>query len=265
MFADEADQDAQDKQYFVLGAIYVPASSAKELVKFIKKIRTDNGFETHHLFKFSPGSIPKGIHRDHHAAMKEALLTKAVKNGVKATCYLLPHGIGKGRDKPKKLKYAVNSVLYNFDGKFLPTTESKSGLAFLDSTTDYKQQSYFKELMTVGLPFENKEQKVIKRVPLKHTLGIHITQPSMCHLNSLCDIVVGSFRFVFNEPDKDRIGSLLFKQLSGFLWGPIKITENGPVKVVNENSLIFRPKDRSDYAEADRQATMEMLKKYLTL
>ena len=40
MFADEADQDAPEKQYLIYGAIYVPTEEALSLVQWITNKRT---------------------------------------------------------------------------------------------------------------------------------------------------------------------------------------------------------------------------------
>jgi len=76
----------------------------------------------------------------------------------------------------------------------------------------------------------------------------------------MTDIVVGAFRFVINEPDKDQVGSILFKQLAQLMWGKSK--PKG-VRNLRERGLCIRPKniEHTDY-EADINSFVERLVRY---
>lgn len=253
MFADEADQDALDKQFLVFGAVFVPCENALSLAADISLKRQQLGFGPQDLLKFSPGNLPKHISREKHAELKSELMEMASKYAVKAACYVVFHDIAKNQSKADKLRFAANTLCANFN-KFLERNDQEGGLIFFDRTTDYKQDQYFKELMGYGLPkFDG------TRIPIKKILGIHSTREGLCVLHSLCDIVVGSFRFVFNEPKKDKVGKILFSQLSKLLWG--EKSADGKTWYVVDAGLVLRPK-KIDFAEyeADRDATIARLK-----
>ena len=112
--------------------------------------------------------------------------------------------------------------------------------------------------MQHGLPKNTGE-----RIPINRIIAANSTQGGLSHFNSLCDIVVGSLRFVFNEPDKNIVGEKLFKQLSNVLWG--EWSEDGKKWYVLDRGLIFRPKTFSlaEY-EADKNETIHYLKRYMT-
>lgn len=254
MFADEADQDATKKSFLVYGAIYVPTNQAYELCKKIGSQRKKYGFSETDTLKFSTGTIPESVTRDDHAALKSSVLSIAAEHEVSAACYVVFHDVAKNQDKETKLKWAINTLCVNFD-RFLKR-KNESGIAFFDRTTDFKQENYFKEIMAEGTPKYDGD-----RIPIRRVLGINSTQSGLSHLNSLCDIVVGSMRFVFNEPDKDVVGKLLFGQLANLLWG--SKSSDGKTWYVLNQGIIFRPKEISVEAyRADREATLSMLKKY---
>ncbi|MFV1876662.1 DUF3800 domain-containing protein [Nioella sp.] len=256
MYADEADQDAIEKTYLVYGAVYVPSENAKSICDKIRALKSEYGFAPDDPLKFSTGTIPKTVTRENHAAIKSKVLEVARTYQVKASCYVVFHDVAKNQGKETKLKYAINTLCSNFDS-FIRQSEKHTGIAFFDRTTDFKQELYFKEILAHGLPkYDN------TRIPIPRIIAINSTQEGLSPLNSLCDIVVGSLRFVFNEPDKDIVGEKLFNQLSGLLWG--NKSPDGKTWYVLNKGLIFRPKtiDVPMY-EADKQTTISMLKKYM--
>ncbi len=256
MFADEADQDALDKNFLVYGAIYVPSAKAHLVCQEINSSRKRYGFAEGAPLKFSTGTIPDGVTRADHAALKGEMLEIAKSHGISAACYVVFHGVAKNQDKEDKLKWAINTLCQNFD-KYLKSSSSDGGFAFFDRTTDFKQEMYFKEIMAHGLPKYDGD-----RIPIPRVLGINSTREGLSALNSLCDVVVGSLRFVFNEPDKDIVGEKLFKQLAGILWG--EKSRDGKTWYVLNNGIIFRPKTiNAEQYEADKQATLNMLIKYM--
>ena len=89
---------------------------------------------------------------------------------------------------------------------------------------------------------------------------IETTGVGHSHLNSVTDIVVGAFRFVVNESDKDKIGAVLLKLLAKIMWGK----KNGKGQVqVRERGLIIRPqKINLDSYKADISALFSRLEKY---
>jgi hypothetical protein len=110
MFADEADQDAPEKQYLIYGAIYVPTEEALSLVQWITNKRTQFKYPPDAPLKFSTGTIPKGVTREQHAKFKSEMLAAAAKANVKAVCYVVQHDVARTTPKPEKLKWAINTL-----------------------------------------------------------------------------------------------------------------------------------------------------------
>lgn len=95
---------------------------------------------------------------------------------------------------------------------------------------------------------------------LSHVVSVEPSQDGFSHLNSITDIVVGAFRFVINEPDKDQVGSILLKSLAELMWG--KADKDGVIQVL-ERGLCIRPKviKNPEYA-ADIDSFINRLRAY---
>ena len=106
-------------------------------------------------------------------------------------------------------------------------------MALFDNTTDFKQSNHLKDAFNLGLlKYDD------TRIPLKNIVKVGTTNAGMSHLNSVTDIVVGSFRFVVNEPDKDEVGMFLYQRLAQLMWG--RLDQKGVFKI-EERGLVIRP------------------------
>ncbi|HEV8035588.1 MAG TPA: hypothetical protein VGP75_12245 [Yoonia sp.] len=252
MYADEADQDGS-REFLVYAAVFFPADATLKLHKEVVRLRYKYGFKDGDLLKFSTGTKPKHVDRGDHTKLKNDILNLATDFGCQTCCYVVPHSIAKGQDNQTRLKFGINTLLLKFD-QFLRESGKVAGTVRFDHTNDFKQMAYFEEVFQLGMDFQGKRKK------LDHIVSIEQTSIGLSHLSSIADIVVGSFRFVINEPDKDQVGALLFKQLSKLMWGE---KNKSGTKLVRERGLCIRPRtvEHSEY-EADIAAFVDRLVKY---
>lgn len=252
MFADEADQDGS-REFLVYVAVFVPVSEALTIKREIESLRTEFEFPAGSPLKFSSGTRPSSVTREAHAEIKNRVLALAAQSDCKICCYLVPHSIAKGQDLQGRLKFAVNTLASKFD-QFLRESGGVGGWAFFDRTTDYRQSDYLRELMTEGVDWSG------KRKLLHHIIGMSDTREGYSHINSMCDIVVGAFRFIANEPDKDRVGTELMKPIAQLMWGTV---DRLGKKTVRERGLLIRPRKVILTAyQADIQSFIERLTEY---
>lgn len=253
MYADEADQDLS-KEFLVYAAVFFPSESIGKLHTAISNLRAEHGFRAEHPLKFSPGNIPNVVSREKHAELKTKVLELAAEEGCKCCCYVAPSSIAKAKPLETRLKWAVNTLCLKFD-EFLAEQRVDAGIVKLDHTTDYSQEAYVKEIFQEGLDFNGK-RRLLSRVA-----AIDTTQNGLSHMSSITDIVVGSFRFAINEPDKDKVGALLTKLLAKLMWS--KCSTDGSV-YFRERGLVIRPKDitLSEY-QADIEAFLSRMNSYL--
>ncbi len=253
MYADEADQDGQ-REFLVYAAVFFPSDRVLEVCKGISELRLKYGFTASDPLKFSTGTKPESVSREDHTSIKSDVLKLAAKLGCKTCCYVIPHAIARGQPHENRLKYGVNTLLIKFD-QFLRESGNLPGTATFDRTEDYPQAAHLREISESGVNLENGSKR-----NLEYVVSLGTTQNGMSHLNSVTDIVVGSFRWVINEPDKDKVGAKLLAQLSNLLWGAIN--DKGEL-VVQERGLVIRPKViRSQKYKADIDAFIERLKRY---
>lgn len=239
MIADEADQNL-DKSYFVSAGVFIPTRNNLEIHERISEIRKRYGFRPEDDLKSSSGSKPVGVDREAHTEAKNAVLDLAAEYKCKACCYIVPSKVAKGQELKTRHEWSVNTLLGKFDS-FLCQKDNRSGTAYFDHTTDFKQADHLKSSFA-GL-IDGKYGKI----KYKKITGVGTTQNGMSHLNSLTDIVIGSFRFVVNEQDKDKVGRILLTKLAKIMWhtrtsdGTISYRDFGfvvrPVTLWEQNSL----------------------------
>jgi Protein of unknown function (DUF3800) len=252
MYADEADQDGS-KEFLVYAGVFIPMKQVAKIHASIQHARNKHGFSDGDVLKFSASTAPKSVSKEAHAAIKSDILALAGSTECKTCCYVVPHAISKNQKLETKLKFAVNTLLVKFD-QFLRENKEAGGVVCFDHSTDYKQVDYFKEIMEYGIAWGE------KRVKLERVAAIHQSRIGLSHLASLADIVVGSFRFAINEPDKDKVGASLIKQLETSMWGVMD--KDGELNVA-ERGICVRPRDvKLDAHAADLLAFLKRLEDY---
>ncbi|WP_298558301.1 hypothetical protein [uncultured Aliiroseovarius sp.] len=252
LIADEADQDGQ-KQFLVFAAVFFPSEKLLELHKGVESLRADHGYVSGDVLKSSPMTKPEHVSRDQHAEVKNKILKLAADTGCKICCYVVPHAIAKGQSHEDRLKFGTNTILTKFD-QFLSENGGVPGLAFFDHTKDYHQKKYLREVFELGIPWKDGSRK-----KLEYVVSVDDTGIGHSHLASICDIVVGAFRFVANEPDKDKVGKILLKHLSRIMWGRLEQGKNH----VRERGLCIRPRSISHKGhQADIEAFVKRLVDY---
>ncbi len=231
MTADEADQDGS-KQFLIFAGVFYPAGELSKLHTKVAELRKNYGYEPQDLLKSSPGTKPDQVSRDGHKDIKNDILALAAETGCKVCCYVTPHAIAKNQTLEKKLQYGTNTLLIKFE-QFLRENQCDAGMAFFDQTTDYSQDQYLKEVFDLGLEFPNGRRKKLERI-----VAIDSTSIGQSHLTSITDIVVGAFRFVANEPDKNVVGKILTQSLEKIMSGIME----GNTLNASERGLCIRPK-----------------------
>lgn len=253
MIADEADQDGE-KEFLVFAGVFFPGDKILKINNEVKALRQKYAFADTDVLKSSTGTKPKKLSPAKHAEIKNSVLELAAAHDCKICCYVIPHAIAKGQRHENRLKFGTNTLLIKFD-QFLREQGNLAGVALFDHTNDYKQSHYLRETFELGLPFPNSPRKKLKNI-----VKIETTSVGHSHLNSVTDIVVGSFRFVVNEPDKDMVGAILLKSLAKIMWG--KRDAKG-ILHVRDRGLCIRPNNiKLEGYQADIAAFVERIEKY---
>lgn len=231
MIADEADQGG-GKDFLIFGGVFFPFSELQNLHYGVVRLRKKYGFADGDQLKSSPTTRPSQIKPEDHAKIKNEILDLAHEKGCKICCYAILHDIAQGESHENKLKFGTNTLLGKFN-QFLKENLANGGVAFFDHSEDYNQDNFLRESFQLGGKVEE------ERYHYDRIVSISSVKNGQSHLCSITDIVVGSFRFVANEPDKDKVGKILTKSLTRMMWGePLKGKNNA-----RDRGLCIRPQE----------------------
>jgi hypothetical protein len=137
------------------------------------------------------------VYRD----IKSAVIALAEELGVTFCAYIFLHAIGRSQDQIDLIEYGANTVLGRYN-EFL-TEKNEHGIAKLDRMSK-NGFIYAKEKFQRGLTFRERDRR------LDRIISVGFTCDGASHLSSIADIVLGSFRYCVNEPEKDKAGKQCF-------------------------------------------------------
>ena len=101
-----------------------------------------------------------------------------------------------------------------------------------------------REKFQIGLTFPDGNEKRLEKV-----VGLATIADGQSHLASLCDILVGSWRYCVNEPAQDIAGKAMFPKLMDLMWkrklgGKLYVRDYG---IVLRPMEVLKPKYKQEY------------------
>jgi hypothetical protein len=129
------------------------------------------------------------------------------------------------------------------------------GYAILDNIPVKQPLVYLKEKFQTGLTFPDSP-------PIRLDRSLEFSQASdgTCHLCSLADIMLGSFRYCVNEPNNEEAGKAMFPALLSMMWN----RERNGKKDVSDCGLVLRPTNVEEAKhKAEYDALTQRLQGYL--
>jgi hypothetical protein len=232
MFGDEADKDAaKDKKFFVYGAVFVPTNSVLPLHAEVERLRIAAGMAATDSLKSGTNSKPESMSAETHRQLKNDVMKAAREKGnVRFCAQVTLHELARDRDHDDRVEWGANTILGKFN-TFL-REQSSYGFAVMDRMPVKTPYEYLKEKFEVGMTFPDKPSARLDRI-----LGLSHGADGTSHLCSVCDILLGSFRYCVNEPDNEEAGKAMFPTLMKMMWKG----KQGRKTEVREFGLCFRP------------------------
>ena len=231
MFGDEADREQSARsKFFVYGGAFIPPQSASQLHNGVETIRNKEGFAATDSFKFAANTKPPAMSKESHARAKQHAMQLAFECGVKFCAYAILHKIAVNKAHDELVLFGVNTVIAKFH-QFLEE-QNGIGYAFLDRLPVQHPYRYLAEKFQTGLKLESG-----KSIRLPRIIGYASACDGSTHFSSVADIILGSFRYCVNEPDRDIAGKALFPQVAKLMW---QHKSNG-VPNLREYGLVLRP------------------------
>jgi hypothetical protein len=232
MYGDEADpEEGRGQKFFLYGGIFIEHSKVWTAHLQIEELRKKAAFAPQDSLKFATSTRPEAVSAEAHRDIKSAVLALAQELGVIFCAYVFLHAIGRSQEQRDLIiEYGANTVLSRYN-EFL-TEKDEHGIAKLDRMGK-NGFTYAKAKFQRGLLFGNRDRR------LDRIISIGFTCDGASHLASMADIILGSFRYCVNEPEKDKAGKAMLPKLVPLMWTG---TKRGK-QYVRERGLNLRPKD----------------------
>lgn len=250
---DETNRtQSQRSRFFLYGALFVPLETVDELDERIAEIRRDVPLRETDALKFDTRSRPEDVSIDAYTAAKSAVIDACVETGVQFAAYAILHDIAKGRPDDL-LPYALNSLLYVFDSKYL-NEKISSGLCVVDRFDG--EHDILREKHQRGVYVEEKDEWVsLPRIKLYGA-----TCDGASHLSSAVDIVLGAFRYCVNEVEKTEVPRQLLPRVAYMMYH----RKIAGVRHLRDHGLVLRPQAvRVDTYREEYEALVERLAKLM--
>jgi hypothetical protein len=253
LFGDETDREQGGRaQFFIYGAIFVPVVRAVGLHGAVERIRLRNGFRAGDSLKFSGTELPERISRDTHRETKRQVLEAASEAGVQFCAQLVSHEVARRQPQATLVKWGANTVLGAFN-KFL-VEQREHGIVVLDHLPIPHPDRFIREKFQVGLTFEGGGTRRLSQI---------ICYTHSCdgasHLASVADVVLGSFRYCVNEPERDQAPRAILPLVVRLMWH----RRDGDRVILAGRALMLRPRERR--AECHQAAYTQLLERLTVL
>jgi hypothetical protein len=232
MFGDEADKEAaKNKKFFVYGGVFVPTNSISPLHAEVERLRVAAGMAATDSLKSGTNTKPATMTAEKHRQIKNDVMKAAREKGnVRFCAQVTLHELARNQEHDDRVQFGANTILGKFNA-FL-RDQGSYGFAVMDRMPVKTPYEYLKEKFQVGMTFPDRPSVRLDRI-----LGLLHGADGTSHLCSVCDILLGSFRYCVNEPDNEEAGKAMFPTLMEMMW---KVVQDGKPKV-REFGLCFRP------------------------
>lgn len=196
-------------------------------------IRDEFGFNNTDPLKFALSDKPDHVSKENHTKAKEALLRLAKEQEVKTILYCASHKIIDSQGQENYLDMGITSVLTKLQQFCDETDEDVPFYCLVDRHSRKTFGPHLRKCFTD----RNNQPKDGFNTP--NLVGIGSTWDGTSHLSSLCDVVVGSYNYIVNNPHRDIAGKKLIRELRPLIWG--KRNKVQKKFVATGRGLLFRP------------------------
>lgn len=250
LFADEANPEQTDHtKFFVYGGIFVENDRISIIHDAMESLCRQYGLAPHEQIKFNTRAKPDHMSAQDHTALKTAVMALAAEQEVKFCGYAILHAIARTRDHRTLVEWGGSILLAKYN-QFLHEHGAKGWATFDRINTDAPYQ-FLKE------KFQNRVQVEGEHIRLENIVGYSFSCDGASHMSSLADVIIGGFRYVMNEPERDIAGRAIVQSLNPLWW---HIVDEKGDKQVGDRGLVLRPRGlRAPTYQADYQEVVDRL------
>jgi len=218
-------------QFLIYGAILVPLKSASQVAIEIEKIRLRAGYPPDAEFKFDTKSRPNGVTKEQFDRAKEQVLDLASTLGVKFLAFVIHHEICGKIEQQKRPLFALKTLLCEFD-LFL-SREMTSGLCVVDRFEI--AHSILSKILIDGVNPSGDLGRFQRK--LSNIWMYSVTSIGCSHLCSMCDIVLGAFRYSVNSTKAAQVARKLYPKIQKLF-----LHQSSDPTIIENWGLFLRPK-----------------------
>ena len=231
MFTDETNQQpSRDGRFFVYGGLLFPVENLGVIHEDIERIRDDAGYRPTDVLKFDTRSRPDRVSRQQATEAKQRIIALCSDLGCKFIVHIILHDIIRNQDPVQQVRWAADYVIGRYN-QYLEEIDDV-GVCIVDNLPNGTEFQYLVDKFTVGLNLPDHRSASLDRIKLFAS-----TRIGASHAHSAMDIVLGSFRYVINNPRNLDAASAMIKQVAKMMWAH----ERNGVRYIRERGLIIRP------------------------
>jgi len=230
LLCDETNtQPSETVKFFVYGGLFFPIDKLTILHEKIGLIRKDAGYKQGDKLKFDTQSRPSYVEIEKATEAKRRVVNLCIDCGCKFIVHIILHDIIKNQRPEEKVQRAANYVIGRYN-LFLKSVKDY-GICIVDNFPCKGEFEYLSQKFSYGLDVKGQTKE------LDRILLFASTCVGASHANSAMDIVLGSFRYCINAPEKPASTEML-PSIAKMMWHKYA---NGRLKLI-DYGLILRPK-----------------------
>lgn len=212
VFTDETNRNEGESKFFLIGGIAIHESMAFAIHQDVQNLRQRNGFLPGDSLKFARSEKPAHVSNDQFNAAKSEIIELCERHSIQIFLYACHHLIAANKSEETKFQWGCNAILWKIN-QFL-TSVSDSALVQQDRHPVPGEFEYYRRKFTDSQPDVPNVAHKLDRI-----LGFGSTCDRASHLASIADIVLGSYRYCINNPEKDIVNTVLMPRLLKSTWG----------------------------------------------
>lgn len=218
IFIDETNPEpnfpnSREDRFLVVGALILDPQAARALTDQVEAIRDETGFDRHDSLKFSVADKPAHITRDQHKDAKALTIQACVGVGAKLIIYCALHKVIDRRGVNTYLNWSIDALLTKIEQHCDEVGEQEGYICMLDRHGRPEFPDYLKG------KFRDRAHQQRVGFNADRLVSTAMVWDGTSHIASAADIIIGSFSYIINNPERDIAGRSLLAELQPLLWG----------------------------------------------
>lgn len=211
LLTDETNLEPDgDRKFFVYGGLFFPIERLEDLDRGVTDVRERHGYSPDDVLKFSTNARPDHVSHEEATEAKREVVSLCQDLGCRFIAYVIHHNIATGREN--LILRAANHVVGRFH-RFLMKA-SDLGICVVDNLPVDRGFQYLEEKFRRGL-----DRHIGGYAPVDRIKLFAATTGGASHASSAMDIVLGTFRYCVNNPDRTEVTPQMFESVTRLMWG----------------------------------------------